>query len=73
MSAKLERAGYGAKAVAGLTGALPNPFPRSMGPNAIEYLREVVDGGLTGGMIGRFDLGTRGGYGVGEEALCRHR
>ena len=55
MSGKFERADYGAKAVAGLTGALPNPFPRTMGPNAMKYLREVVDGGLTGGMIGRFE------------------
>jgi perosamine synthetase len=54
MSVK-ERAKYGADAAAGLTGKLPQPFPRTMGPNAMKYLQEVVDSGLTSNMIGRFE------------------
>jgi len=50
-----QRAAYGAKAVAGLTGRLPNPFPRTIGPNAPRYLQEVVDSGLTVDMQGRFE------------------
>ena len=46
---------YGAQAVAGLRGSLPNPFPRTMGPNAARYLQEVVDSGLTCDMVGRFE------------------
>ncbi len=49
------RAQYGAQAVAGLRGSLPNPFPRTMGPNAAKYLQEVVDSGLTCDMVGRFE------------------
>lgn len=54
MSVK-ERAKYGADAAAGLAGTLPQPFPRTMGPNAMQYLQEVVDSGLTSNMIGRFE------------------
>jgi perosamine synthetase len=50
-----ERARYGAAAVAGLTGTLPNPFPRIMGPNALKYLQEVVESGLTSNMVERFE------------------
>jgi dTDP-4-amino-4,6-dideoxygalactose transaminase len=50
-----ERARYGAAAHAGLKGKLPNPFPRIMGPNALRYLQEVVDSGLTIDMTGRFE------------------
>lgn len=49
------RAQYGAQAVAGLRGSLPNPFPRTIGPNAARYLQEVVDSGLTSDMVGRFE------------------
>ncbi len=49
------RAQYGAQAVAGLRGSLPNPFPRTMGPTAAKYLQEVVDSGLTCDMVGRFE------------------
>ncbi len=52
---KRERAKYGAAAVAPLKGTLPNPFPRTMGPNCIEYLREVVESGLTCAMDRRFE------------------
>lgn len=55
MKTRTERAKYGAAAVAGLTGTLPNPFPRTMGPNALKYLQEVVDGGLTGNLVERFE------------------
>lgn len=34
----MARAQYGAQAVAGLSGSLPNPFPRTIGPNAGKYL-----------------------------------
>ena len=50
-----ERAKYGAEALAGLTGELPNPFPRIMGPNCLKYVREVVESGLTSDMTGRFE------------------
>jgi perosamine synthetase len=50
-----ERAKYGAEAVAGLTGELPNPFPRIMGPNCAKYLQEVVESGLTSNLVERFE------------------
>jgi dTDP-4-amino-4,6-dideoxygalactose transaminase len=53
--ATLERARYGAAAHAGLKGKLPNPFPRIMGPNALKYLTEVVESGLSIDMTGRFE------------------
>ncbi|GMW01347.1 MAG: hypothetical protein AMXMBFR84_24840 [Candidatus Hydrogenedentota bacterium] len=34
---------------------LPNPFPRTIGPNALKYVQEVVESGLTVDMIGRFE------------------
>lgn len=52
---KPERAKYGAAAFADLVGTLPNPFPRTMGPNCMRYLQEVVDSGLTCDMVGRFE------------------
>lgn len=51
----MERATYGATAVADLKGMLPNPFPRTMGPNAMKYLQEVVESGLACNMIERFE------------------
>lgn len=51
----MARAQYGAQAVAGLRGSLPNPFPRTIGPNAARYLQEVVNSGLTCDMVGRFE------------------
>jgi len=51
----MERAKYGAAAWAHLTGRLPNAFPRIIGPNAIKYLQEIVDSGLTVDMMGRFE------------------
>jgi dTDP-4-amino-4,6-dideoxygalactose transaminase len=49
------RATYGARAVAGLTGQLPNPYPRLLGSNALRYLQEVVESGLTVDMLTRFE------------------
>jgi len=51
----MERAKYGAAAWAHLTGRLPNAFPRIIGTNAMKYLQEVVDSGLTVDMMGRFE------------------
>ncbi|MCC6444771.1 MAG: DegT/DnrJ/EryC1/StrS family aminotransferase [Armatimonadetes bacterium] len=59
-----ERAKYGAAAVAGLTGTLPNPFPRTMGPNAMKYLQEVVASGLSCDMLGRFEKAFAEALGV---------
>jgi dTDP-4-amino-4,6-dideoxygalactose transaminase len=53
--ATLERAKYGAAAFAEFKGKLPTPFPRTIGPNAMKYLQEVVDSGLTVDMMGRFE------------------
>ena len=63
---KRERAKYGAAAVAPLKGTLPNPFPRTMGPNCIEYLREVVESGLTCAMDRRFEEAFAKELGVGH-------
>jgi len=46
---------YGAEAFEEFSGTLPNPFPRTIGPNAMKYLQEVVDSGLTCNMVGRFE------------------
>ncbi len=42
-------------AMAGEGGGFPNAFPRTIGPNAMKYLAEVVDSGLTVDMVGRFE------------------
>jgi len=49
------RATYGAAAFKDLKGTLPNPFPRTIGPNAMTYLKEVVDGGLLIDLMARFE------------------
>lgn len=59
-----ERAKYGAAAVAGLQGKLPNPFPRTMGPNAMKYLQEFVDSGMTLDMLSRFETAFAEAYNV---------
>jgi len=59
-----ERAAYGAAAYAGAKGVLPQPFPRTIGPNAMKYLREVIDSGLTAGMSTRFEEAFAREYGV---------
>jgi dTDP-4-amino-4,6-dideoxygalactose transaminase len=46
---------YGAEAFEEFSGTLPNPFPRTIGQNAMKYLKEVVESGLTCNMVGRFE------------------
>ena len=55
MTSQPARAKYGAAAYQDLRGTVPNPFPRVIGPNAMKYLQEIVDGGLTVDMTGRFE------------------
>ena len=50
-----DRARYGYGAYANITGTLPNPFPRIIGPNAVKYLTEVVESGLTANITERFE------------------
>ena len=50
-----EHARYGAATQQEFDGPLPQPFPREIGPQAMEYLAEVVDSGLTCDMVGRFE------------------
>ena len=59
-----QRAQYGAAAIAGFKGKLPNPFPRIMGPNAMQYLQEVVDSGLSSGLVERFEAAFAEALGV---------
>ena len=55
MSSKVARAKFGSEAQNEFKGALPLPFPRTMGPNTLKYLSEVVESGLTTDMVGRFE------------------
>lgn len=64
MSNHKPRAKYGAAAYADLRGKLPQPFPRTMGPNCSKYVQEVLDSGLTCGMIGRFEAAFAEAMGV---------
>ncbi len=64
MSQRLERAKYGAAAHVDEVGELPGPFPRTMGPNCMKYLQEVVDSWLTSDMVGRFERAFAEAYGV---------
>ena len=59
-----QRAKYGAEALKDAVGELPNPFPRTIGPNAAKYLQEVVDSGLTCNMVGRFERAFAEAHGV---------
>ena len=61
---EFERAKYGPAALADLKGLLPNPYPRTMGPNCMKYLQEVVDSGLTCNMVQRFEAAFAEAYGV---------
>ncbi len=53
-----------AQQMLGQTGPLPNPFPRTLGPNAQKYLQEVIDSGLTIDMMGRFERAFAEALGV---------
>lgn len=55
MSSHVQRAKYGAEAQEAFVGTLPTPFPREIGPNAMKYLQEVIDSGLSNNMISRFE------------------
>jgi len=55
MTTATNRAKFGAAAYQGLSGRIPTPFPRQMGPNAMKYLKEVVDSGLTLEFNARFE------------------
>lgn len=52
---KLQAAKWGAQAHVGEVGKLPTAFPRTLGPNAMKYVQEVIDSGLTCDMMGRFE------------------
>lgn len=64
MARDMERARYGAAAFEGVGGRLPVPFPRTMGPNALKYVQEVIDSGLTCNMIERFEQAFARALGV---------
>ena len=64
MTAIPERAKYGAAAWAHVTGELPNPFPRIVGPNAMKYLQEYIDSGLSIDLMGRFERALADKLGV---------
>lgn len=52
---KLKDAKYGSASQMPSKIGLPTVFPREMGPNAMKYLQEVVDSGLTSDMTARFE------------------
>ena len=55
--------------------SLPNPFPRTMGPNAGKYVLEVVHSGLTSNMTARFEAEFARSLGVKHcmaTAGCTH-
>ena len=64
MSTKLERAKFGAQAHTDEKGVLPTPFPRQIGPNAAQYLQEVLDSGMTVDMFSRFEKAFAEALGV---------
>ncbi|MYK42289.1 MAG: aminotransferase class V-fold PLP-dependent enzyme, partial [Gemmatimonadetes bacterium] len=59
-----KHARYGAATQQEFDGPLPQPFPREIGPRAMEYLAEVVDSGLTCDMVGRFEQAFAEAHGV---------
>ncbi len=59
-----KRATWGYQAHEDEVGKLPTAFPRTIGPNAMQYLQEVVDSGLTCNMMGRFETAFAEAYGV---------
>ncbi len=63
---QLPRATYGPAAFQKYSGGvLPSQFPRTIGPNALKYLQEVVDGGLgSSAMLERFERAFAREYGV---------
>ncbi|MCP4643194.1 MAG: hypothetical protein GY851_22290 [bacterium] len=55
---------WGAQAHLDEVGDLPTAFPRTIGPNAAAYIQEVLDGGLTCDMMGRFERAFADALGV---------
>ena len=51
----LPDAAYGAAQASTEVSDLPAVFPREMGPNAMKYLQEVVDSGLSSKIVARFE------------------
>ena len=64
MTDELKPAAWGAQAHKDETGELPTAFPRGIGPNAMKYIQEVVDSGLTCDMMGRFERAFAKALGV---------
>ncbi len=58
------RAAWGYQAHQDEVGKLPTPFPRTMGPNALKYVAEVIESGLASDMFGRFERAFAEAYGV---------
>ena len=55
---------FGAAAFDLATDKLPSVFPREMGPNALKYLKEVVDAGLASDMVARMEKKVAEMHGV---------
>ena len=64
MTEARERAQYGSRAHSYARASLPTPFPRTMGPNCMQYLQEVVESGLTSDMVQRFETAFAAELGV---------
>lgn len=64
MTVEQQRAAYGAEALKDAAGELPGPFPRTIGPRAMEYLQQVVESGLTSDMVSRFEQAFARAHGV---------
>ena len=63
-------ASYGAAAAAAPAGRLPVPFPRPIGPQAMRYLQEIVESGLTSDMVARFEQAYAREHGVKHCIAC---
>jgi dTDP-4-amino-4,6-dideoxygalactose transaminase len=64
MPSELKPAKWGAQAHKDEKGKLPTAFPRTIGPNAAQYIQEVLDSGLTADMMGRFETAFAEALGV---------
>jgi len=64
VNAPLPDAVFGATAMSEHAHQLPSVFPREMGPNAMKYLKEVVDSGLASDMVSRMERAIAGAHGV---------
>lgn len=61
---RLDLAKWGAQAYEDVKGELPTAFPRILGPNAMKYVQEVIDSGLTSNMMTRFEKAFAEAHGV---------